>query len=104
MVVAAIAGALIAVPALRLSGVYLALGTAAFAVILDRWIFTLPSFSVFGVEIALFDQGSVELVGPESVRLPCRTARPKIMVFSAVCLALALLGWRCCGAAGSAAG
>ena len=41
-------GALIALPALRLSGIYLALGTAAFATILDRWIFTLPRFSVFG--------------------------------------------------------
>src|SRR6266567_4548263 len=34
--VAALAGALIAVPALRLSGIYLALGTAAFAVVCDQ--------------------------------------------------------------------
>ena len=34
--------ALIALPALRLSGIYLALGTAAFAVILDKWICHAP--------------------------------------------------------------
>lgn len=55
-------GALIALPALRLSGIYLALGTAAFAIALDRWIFTLPKFSVFGrFEIDLFQQGSVSV-------------------------------------------
>ncbi|MEU9350570.1 ABC transporter permease [Streptomyces griseoloalbus] len=64
VLVAAAVGAVVAVPALRLSGVYLALGTAAFAVILDRWIFTLPAFDVFGVRIALFDQGSVAVTGP----------------------------------------
>ena len=54
VLIAAAVGALIALPALRLSGIYLALGTAAFAVILDRWVFTLPEFAVFG----LFDVDS----------------------------------------------
>ncbi|MBW8482639.1 branched-chain amino acid ABC transporter permease [Actinomadura parmotrematis] len=86
--VAALAGALVALPALRLSGVYLALGTAAFAVVLDRWIFTLPSFEVLGVRIALFDQGSVELAGPRLFghRLD---GGAELMVLAAVCLALA---------------
>ena len=54
--------ALVALPALRLSGIYLALGTAAFAVILDRWIFTLPKFSVFGLfDVNLFTQGSISV-------------------------------------------
>ena len=39
-------GALVALPALRLSGIYLALATAAFAVFLDRWFFTLPAFDL----------------------------------------------------------
>ena len=47
--VAGIIGALIALPALRLSGIYLALATAAFAVTLDRWIWTLPPIRVFGL-------------------------------------------------------
>jgi branched-chain amino acid transport system permease protein len=62
--VSALAGALIAVPALRLSGIYLALGTASFATVCDQWIFTLPTFKVAGLRIALFNTGSVSAVGP----------------------------------------
>ncbi|MEU5880583.1 inner-membrane translocator [Spirillospora sp. NPDC047279] len=89
--IAALAGALIALPALRLSGVYLALGTAAFAVVLDRWIFTLPSFDLLGMRIALFEQGSVEVAGPSLFgwRLD---GGAELMVFAAICLALASLG------------
>lgn len=89
--VSAVAGALIALPALRLSGVYLALGTAAFAVVLDRWIFSLPAFHVFGVKVALFDQGSVEVAGPRLFGLHLDSGTD-LMVFAAVCLALASLG------------
>lgn len=60
VLISAAVGALIALPALRLSGIYLALGTAAFATILDRWVFTLPKFSVFGLfDVDLFTQGSI---------------------------------------------
>lgn len=89
--VSAAAGALIAVPALRFSGVYLALGTAAFAVVLDRWIFTLPSFEVLGVRIALFDQGSVEMAGPSLLGLRL-DSEAELMILAAVCLGLASLG------------
>ncbi|WP_371657597.1 ABC transporter permease [Streptomyces sp. NBC_00280] len=91
VLVSAVAGALIALPALRLSGVYLALGTAAFAVVLDRWIFTLPAFHVLGVEIALFDQGSVEVTGPSLFGLRLNSGE-ELMVLAAVCLALASIG------------
>jgi branched-chain amino acid transport system permease protein len=40
MAVTAVVGALIALPALRLTGLYLALATAAFAVFMDRIVFT----------------------------------------------------------------
>ena len=89
--VSAVAGAVIALPALRLSGVYLALGTAAFAVVLDRWIFTLPSFHLLGVRIAFFDQGSVVVAAPHLFGLKLDSAA-KVMVFAAVCLALATIG------------
>lgn len=60
VLISAAVGCLVALPALRLSGIYLALGTAAFAVVLDRWVFTLPSFEVFGLfEVNLFRNGSV---------------------------------------------
>ncbi|RAY17083.1 ABC transporter permease [Actinomadura craniellae] len=91
VLVAALVGALVAVPALRLSGVYLALGTTAFAVVLDRWIFTLPAIDLFGVQIALFNQGSVEMAGPNLFGLRL-DGQAELMVFAAVCLALASLG------------
>lgn len=91
VVVSAVAGALVALPALRLSGVYLALGTAAFAVVLDQWIFTLPSFDVFGVRISLFDQGSVNVAGPRLFGLTLDSGQ-RLMVFAAVCLAVVSAG------------
>ncbi|MFG2943335.1 ABC transporter permease [Streptomyces sp. NPDC048282] len=84
------AGALIAVPALRFSGVYLALGTAAFAVILDRWIFTLPAFHLLGLRISLFDQGSVDMSGPDLFGWHLDSAAD-LTVLAAACLGLASL-------------
>jgi branched-chain amino acid transport system permease protein len=59
--VAAVIGAIISLPALRLSGIYLALLTAAFAVTLDRWIFQLPAFDSIGKgkKFDLFESGSL---------------------------------------------
>jgi branched-chain amino acid transport system permease protein len=59
IVFTAIVGALIALPTLRLSGIYLALATAAFAVFLERWVFRLRPFDLpfTDVKIALFGQG-----------------------------------------------
>ncbi|MEV0685397.1 ABC transporter permease [Nocardia sp. NPDC050378] len=91
MGVAGLVGAVIAIPALRLSGVYMALATAAFAVVLDRWIFTLPAFEVLGVRIALFDQGSVSIAGPNLFGWRVDTTAG-ITVFAAVCLATAGFG------------
>ncbi|MET7769313.1 ABC transporter permease [Nocardia sp. NPDC005366] len=87
MGITAVVGAVIAIPALRLSGVYMALATAAFAVILDRWIFTLPSFEILGIKIALFDQGSVSLVGPDLFGWKLESIE-EITVFAAVCVAV----------------
>ncbi|WP_040801396.1 branched-chain amino acid ABC transporter permease [Nocardia higoensis] len=88
MLIAGAVGAVIAVPALRLSGVYMALATAAFAVVLDRWIFTLPSFEILGVRISLFEQGSVSLVGPDLFGRQLDSTA-EVTVFASVCLALA---------------
>jgi branched-subunit amino acid ABC-type transport system permease component len=52
VVVSAAVGALIALPTLRLSGIYLALATAAFAVLVERWLFV-------NLELGLFDTGSI---------------------------------------------
>ncbi len=55
MVFAAAVGAVVALPVMRLSGIYLALATAAFAVAMDRWIFNLPDFDIGPVHISLFN-------------------------------------------------
>ncbi len=89
--VSAVAGALIAVPALRLSGIYLALGTAAFAAVCDQWIFNLPSFQVLGIRVSLFNQGSASAVGPRLFGVTLGS-EADLMVLAAVCLGLLSLG------------
>jgi branched-chain amino acid transport system permease protein len=89
--VSALAGALVAVPALRLSGIYLALGTAAFATVCDQWFFTLPTFDVAGVRISLFNTGSVGAVGPRLFGWHLASGQD-LMVLAAVFLALASVG------------
>lgn len=89
--VSALAGALVAVPALRLSGIYLALGTAAFATVCDQWFFTLPTFDVAGVRISLFNTGSVSAVGPRLFGWRLASGQD-LMVLAAVFLALASVG------------
>jgi branched-chain amino acid transport system permease protein len=59
-VVCAVAGVLVAIPALRLSGIYFALSTAAFAVAMDAWVFPLPAITLFGHQIAPFGSGSLD--------------------------------------------
>ncbi|HZQ56737.1 MAG TPA: ABC transporter permease [Acidimicrobiales bacterium] len=57
-------GGLIALPALRLQGIYLALSTAAFAVLMDRSFFQLPKFTIFGHRFDLFQAGSLTVNRP----------------------------------------
>jgi branched-chain amino acid transport system permease protein len=59
--VTAAVGALVALPTLRMAGIYLALMTAAFAMLLDQWIFGLQDFDVGPVTIRLFETGSVDV-------------------------------------------
>ncbi|UGQ13200.1 ABC transporter permease [Yinghuangia sp. ASG 101] len=91
MAVSAVVGAIVALPALRLSGVYLALGTVAFAFILDRWIFTLPNFELFGINFAFFEQGSVEVVGPDIFGYQPDSSK-EMMILAAIVLGLATIG------------
>ncbi|HEX4290178.1 MAG TPA: ABC transporter permease [Trebonia sp.] len=89
--VAAAAGAIVAVPALRLSGIYLALGTAAFAVILDDWVFSIPAINIGGLHLTLFADGSISAVGPSVFGLHLTSERA-IMILAAVLLGLATVG------------
>ncbi|MCU1430484.1 MAG: branched-chain amino acid ABC-type transport system, permease component [Actinomycetia bacterium] len=84
-------GALVAIPALRLSGIYLALATAAFAVMLDRWIFNLPNFRVFGwFNVKLFEQGSVAVTRLKVFGLDTSSPRAQV-VLGAVAFSLIAL-------------
>ena len=83
-------GALVALPALRLSGIYLALATGAFAVILDRWIFVLPSFDFGPWTVKLFELGTI---GVDRLHLPGvdpSSERAELVVLAGVFAVLAL--------------
>lgn len=57
--IAGVVGVLVALPAARLSGIELALATAAFAVILDRWVFNTPDIEVAGVTLTTFNRDAL---------------------------------------------
>jgi branched-chain amino acid transport system permease protein len=82
-------GALVALPTARMSGIYLALGTAAFAMLLDQWIFGLADFSVGPVDIRIFGTGSVNV---DEVDVPgVHTEGDRLVFLGAVFAVLYLL-------------
>jgi len=87
---AAAVGALVALPTLRLSGIYLALATGAFAVALDRWIWKLPEVSVFGHHVAIFGTASVgvDRLKVFGVSFAGETAQLLLFAFAFAALAL----------------
>jgi branched-chain amino acid transport system permease protein len=96
IVVAALVGAVIALPTLRLSGIYLALATAAFAVFLDRWIFKLRPFDLPFVEnpVALFSTGSISVERLKLFGYEFNTAdRQLILCATAFAFAAIVVSW-----------
>ncbi len=92
VLIAAAVGAIVALPALRLSGIYLALGTASFAVVLDRWVWNLPKFGVFGwFQVNLFAQGSVAVQPLKAFGTTLDQPDAQIVVTSIVFALVALL-------------
>src|SRR5436190_3384150 len=90
--VAAVIGALVALPALRLSGIYLALATAAFAVTLDRWVWTLPPLKIFGtITLNLFQTGSASATALKLFGYTFDTAPRQMMLMATVLALLTLL-------------
>jgi branched-chain amino acid transport system permease protein len=86
--VSAVAGAVIAIPALRLTGIYLVLGTAAFAVIMDDWVFTIPHITIGSWRIGLFESGDLTAVGPRIFGHGIDSEK-SLMIMAAIFLALA---------------
>jgi branched-chain amino acid transport system permease protein len=89
-VVCAVVGALVALPALRLSGLYLALATAAFAVFLDRWVFLFRAFELGPWTIRFWEGGTVS-VAPLDVPGVDTTDRQAYLVVLACIVALGYL-------------
>jgi branched-chain amino acid transport system permease protein len=92
VLISAAVGALVALPALRLSGIYLALATAAFAVALERWVFRLQDFSVFGwFDVKIFGVGSVAVDRLKLFGNELDTPREQAILLAVVFALLALL-------------
>lgn len=91
VVVSAAAGAVIAIPALRLSGIYLALGTTAFAVVCDQWLFTIPQIYLGHWRIPLFASGDVNVAGLRLFGVSLGSEKD-LMIVAAVLLAAATSG------------
>ena len=91
MVVCALVGGLVALPALRLSGIYMALATASFAVFLDRWIFNLPDFSWGPVHIGLFGAGTIDVAPLRFFGTSLGSARAQMAVAVVVFVAVAIV-------------
>jgi branched-chain amino acid transport system permease protein len=81
-------GALVALPTARMAGIYLALGTAAFAMLLDQWIFGLRDFEIGGVHISIFGTGSVPV---DALDVPGVTTEQGRLVFLSVVFAVLYL-------------
>lgn len=79
---AAVVGAVIALPALRLAGIYLALATAAFAVFMEKFIFTQSWF---------FGAGSIEVPRPEILGLGFEDDRSYLVLLAVLFALLGLL-------------
>ncbi|MCU1461856.1 MAG: branched-chain amino acid ABC-type transport system, permease component [Acidimicrobiales bacterium] len=90
-VVAAVAGAIVALPALRLRGIYLALATAAFAVALDRWVFIQDAIRLFGRKIPLFGIYSVNVARPRIGGVSFGSNRAQLVLLAMVFALFALL-------------
>ncbi len=82
--VCAIVGGLVALPALRLSGLYLALATAAFAVFLDRWVFLLRAFDLGPWRIKGFEGGVIAVDPIDLPGLDSRDRPTQLMVLAVI--------------------
>ena len=83
-------GVLVALPAIRLEGIYIALSTAAFTVICDRWFFPLPEFSVGDHSFSVFQSGTLKVIRPDFLGIDL-SGPPRTSTYSAVVFALLML-------------
>jgi branched-chain amino acid transport system permease protein len=82
--VAAFVGALTALPAIRLRGLYLALATAALAEFCDTFVFGFAHITIFGHTIPLFGNGSLPAARPDIPFLDQNNDKTYFAVLAAV--------------------
>jgi branched-chain amino acid transport system permease protein len=95
LVFAALVGALVAtvvaLPVVRLQGIYVALATAAFAVLCDRWLFGMPTFSIGTHEFTVFQGGALDMVRPELLGVDLSSPKAYFVFSSVVFASLSLV-------------
>jgi branched-chain amino acid transport system permease protein len=91
VVICALVGGLVALPALRLQGIYMALATAAFAVLLDRWIFVLPNFSIGPIHIKFFELGTLNVDPLKVLGVKFATPESQMVLVTIVFVLLSML-------------
>jgi branched-chain amino acid transport system permease protein len=93
-VLAGAVGAVVALPTLRLSGIYLALATASFAVILDSWLFNLPKFNIGPIDIKLFELGTIPVARLHIPFVDPSSEKAELVVMAGVfCVCALLVVW-----------
>ena len=90
IIITSLVGVVVALPSLRLSGIYLALSTAAFAVFMDKWVFQFPKFTLFGHSFDISNSGSFTIKSTHLFGIHVQTHRD-LFIFGSVAFALAAL-------------
>ena len=81
----AVVGALVALPALRLRGLYLALATMAFGVFVSRMVLTeIGQREIFGWKFSIFEGGSLTIPRPEIGPLDFKSNESFLMLVTVV--------------------
>jgi branched-chain amino acid transport system permease protein len=88
-VATAVVGALTALPAIRLRGLYLALATAAVAEFFDNFVFGLPRVTIFGHRIPIFLNGTLPAA---RVKIPFVNVQSDHVYFVFLAVAFTIVG------------
>jgi branched-chain amino acid transport system permease protein len=90
-VVTALVGAIIALPALRLRGLYLALATMAFGVFVSRFVLTERNErEIFGLKFTIFTSGQLSIPRPKIGPLDFKNADPFLMLVTVMFAVMAI--------------
>ena len=90
-IASAIVGALVALPALRLRGLYLALATMAFGVFVSRMVLTeIGQRELFGIRFSIFEGGSLTIPRPEIGPLDFKSNDSFLMLVTVVFALMAI--------------